>query len=109
MRALSIVFAILLIYGCLDKKDDDGGGDGGVASCDGMCAHFMDLECLEGEPFYDSDKPGPVGEPNTTCVEFCESQMALGVNLNTACAAQAPSCEEIEAYRAMTSCAGDAG
>jgi len=69
-----------------------------------MCSHFRELECDEGEDFYDSDRPGPVGTPNTTCEEFCESQMALGVDLNTACAAKSPTCEDIEAYRSMMSC-----
>lgn len=111
MRTI-LILGLLLSIGCPESNDDtmdastvDASTDGAMLTpCGAMCAHFMDLDCEEGKPFYDSDKPGPVGEPNTTCVEFCDSQMALGVDLNTACAAKAPTCAEIETYRMMMNC-----
>jgi len=110
--ACALLFALTLLQGCPDPSGDPDAAvdasvlpDGAVDSpCGRMCSHFRGLECAEGEDFYDSDKPGPVDVPNTTCEEFCETQMDLGVDLNTTCATKAPTCEEIEAYRAMMDC-----
>jgi len=105
MRVLLLLLTSILVFGCPKSKDDPADTDGGDATpCERMCTHFRALECAEGDDFYDSDVSGPVGVPNTTCEEFCESQMTLGVDLNVECAAKAPTCEEIEAYRAMQSC-----
>lgn len=102
-----LALVALCLYGChhngstKDTPKEDGGPD---SPCGRMCQHFRDLECEEGKSIYDSDLPGPVGEPNLTCEMFCRSQTNLGVDLNPECSAKAPTCEEIEAYRAMMSC-----
>jgi hypothetical protein len=114
MRSLILIF-VVMICGCdplndpemdpemMDAGRMDAGMDGSIDTpCGRMCGHFRTLGCDEALPFYDSDKPGPVDEPNTTCEEFCESQMDLGVDLNTECSLKAPTCNDIEAWRAMT-------
>lgn len=69
--------------------------------CGKMCKHIgpEGLKCEEGEPVYDSDKPGPVGVPNTSCEEFCKMSQALGMPLNPRCVSLAPTCDAIEDFR----------
>lgn len=107
MTTRVLLLILTFAYGCNhnNSKKDTGPEDASLSTpCSRMCRHFRELKCDEGNPIYDSDAPGPVGVPNTTCEMFCTSQMDLGVNLNTECAIKAPTCEEIEAYRAMTVC-----
>lgn len=112
MRVVLFLLVVVFVIGCrhsTSAKDasipEAGTSDGALDTpCGRMCHHFRVLKCDEGEDFYDSDVPGPVNVPNTTCESFCESQMKLGVDLNTACVTKTPTCEEIEVYRAMMSC-----
>lgn len=69
--------------------------------CGAMCKHIgpEGLKCEEGEPVYDSDKPGPVGQPNTSCEEFCTTSQVRGAFMNPRCVVLAPSCDAIEPYR----------
>lgn len=69
--------------------------------CERMCQHIgpMGLKCEEGEPVYDSDKPGPKDVPNETCAEFCKTSQGLGAFLNPRCVMLVPSCDQIEVYR----------
>ena len=68
-----------------------------------MCDHLRSLHCAEGQPVYDSDRPGPVGVPNETCEEFCQQEEQNGINLNTLCLSQVPTCDQIEEWR-LKSC-----
>jgi len=73
-----------------------------LTECEAMCDHIGPTEegglgCPEGEPVYDSDLPGPVGEPNQSCEDFCVQQEANGVSLNPECVAKVESCGQIEA------------
>jgi hypothetical protein len=72
-----------------------------TASCAAMCDHIgpKGLNCAEGKDVYDSDKPGPVGVPNSTCAQFCQYEQDNGIFVNPKCVAQVPSCEEIEQWR----------
>ena len=67
--------------------------------CAQMCATLENLGCEEGEPLYDSDLPGPRGEPNQTCTGFCEKQMANGLDLKPLCVAKVTSCDLVEPAR----------
>jgi hypothetical protein len=73
--------------------------------CASMCQHIGPVDagglgCEEGEPLYDSTKPGPLGVPNETCTEFCQHQQANGVFINPRCVMTVTSCSQIEAARA---------
>lgn len=72
-----------------------------TGSCVAMCEHIgpSGLNCEEGGPVYNSDLPGPEGEPNQSCVDACEEWQANGIPVNPDCVAKSPNCEEIEAYR----------
>lgn len=69
--------------------------------CGAVCKHIgpEGLNCEEGQPVYDSDKPGPKGVPNESCEEFCALQQNNGVVLNPKCLLLVKSCDEIEAAR----------
>lgn len=67
--------------------------------CPAMCVHLRAIHCEEGLPFYDSDQPGPLDVPNTTCEVFCQTQQKNGVFVNPRCVILAPACGEIEAWR----------
>lgn len=72
--------------------------------CEPMCKHIGPLTqgglgCEEGYPVYDSDKPGPKGVPNKTCVDFCTEQQANGVFVNPKCVMGVKRCEDIESAR----------
>ena len=75
--------------------------------CAAACQHIGPVDaggigCEEGEPLYDSNKPGPEGVPNETCTEFCEHQQGQGVFVNPRCLMQITSCDQIESARAKT-------
>lgn len=63
-----------------------------------MCDHIgpEGLGCPEGEPVYDSDLPGPRGEPNQSCEDFCLKQEENGLGLNPECVAQVESCDQVD-------------
>jgi hypothetical protein len=67
--------------------------------CPQMCDHLRRLKCEESTDFYDNDKPGPKGVPNSTCEEFCSGQQDKGVFVNPRCVAKVPDCASIETYR----------
>jgi hypothetical protein len=73
-------------------------------ACDAMCQHLgpSGLNCPEGQPFYDSAKPGPKGVPNSTCLEFCRYEQDNGIFVNPKCVARAPTCKDIETWRQKT-------
>ena len=73
--------------------------------CEAMCQHIGPkaqggLGCEEGNPVYDSDKPGPKDVPNESCVEFCKETQDSGVSFNPRCILQVKSCDQIESARA---------
>jgi hypothetical protein len=73
--------------------------------CVQMCDHIGPKEkgglgCEEGDPVYDSDKPGPKDVPNETCEEFCKITQNNGVSMNPRCVALVESCDQIEEARA---------
>lgn len=75
--------------------------------CAEMCQHIGPadaggLGCPEGDPLYDSTKPGPAGVPNESCADFCAHQQANGVPINPRCVMQVTSCDQIEAARQKT-------
>lgn len=72
-----------------------------TALCAAMCAHIgpKGLNCEEGQPVYDSDKPGPTDVPNVTCEDFCKDQQANGVFINPRCVMKVSACSEIEVAR----------
>jgi hypothetical protein len=69
--------------------------------CGSMCQHLgpNGLNCEEGMSVYDSDKPGPKDEPNTSCEEFCKTSQMRGYFLNPRCLILVPSCNRIEEFR----------
>jgi hypothetical protein len=75
--------------------------------CGPMCKHIgpktaenpKGLGCPEGEPLYDSDRPGPVDVPNLDCETWCKEQQAKGVFINPRCVMQVKTCDEIEPAR----------
>jgi hypothetical protein len=104
MRYLICLFCFLLVT-ChqnqvikpVPKPDSD--------LCDQMCQHIGPkdkggLGCEEGEPVYDSDKPGPKDIPNETCEEFCRMTQENGISLNPRCLRLVESCDQIEDARA---------
>lgn len=105
MKYLSLCF-IFLTYTChtdqvvnpTPKPDGD--------LCLQMCQHIGPkdkggLGCEEGNPVYDSDKPGPKDVPNESCEEFCKDKERNGIDMNPKCLIKVPSCDQIENYRAM--------
>ncbi len=75
--------------------------------CDAMCKHIGPksqggLGCEEGNPVYDSDRPGPAGVPNKTCTDFCVEQQNNGVFINPRCVMKVKSCDEVEMARLKT-------
>lgn len=104
MRAIPLVFAVLL-SACPGPQPiptpvpAPGGSD-----CAAMCAHIgpTGLNCPEGQSIYDNSLPGAAGVPNETCTDFCTKQTQNGVFINPACVAQVTSCAGIEAARQKT-------
>lgn len=77
-------------------------------ACVTMCARIgpSGLNCPEGADVYDSSQP-PLpghkpGDPNITCLEFCNQEQANGVWLNPKCVAKVAKCSDIEAARKNT-------
>lgn len=72
-----------------------------TAFCGDMCKHIgpKGLRCEEGDPLYDSDRPGPVNVPNMTCEEFCVLSQERGAFFNPRCVLKVKSCAEIEPAR----------
>lgn len=73
--------------------------------CVAMCQHIGPkvqggLGCEEGNPVYDSDKPGPKDVPNESCREFCKITQDSGISMNPRCVLQVQSCDQIESARA---------
>ena len=99
MRSI-LIFLVFLGFAC-NPKDVRPGPQPGKADCAQMCKHLGpdNLNCEEGEPYYDSDLPGTPGVPNATCTHFCESQMDKGIDLHPECVLTATSCEEVEVER----------
>jgi hypothetical protein len=107
MRFLSLLFIFLV--GCCQTpiinpspKPDAG------SLCAQMCQHIGPKEkgglgCEEGNPVYDSDKPGPKDVPNETCEEFCNDKVKNKIDMNPKCLVKVPSCDKIEEYRAKNS------
>lgn len=101
MRYLLSLLGLLLV-GCpqkgpVPKPDSD--------LCSKMCQHIGSkdkggLGCDEGEPVYDSDKPGPKDVPNESCEEFCKKTQENGVSMNPRCVFLIEYCDQIETYRA---------
>lgn len=69
--------------------------------CGRACKHLQDLGCEEARDVYDSDLPGPVDVPNTTCESFCKMSQERGAFLNPRCLLLVPKCDQIERYRNM--------
>lgn len=67
--------------------------------CGKACHHLQALKCEEAQDVYDSDIPGPVDVPNTTCESFCKVSQERGAFLNPRCLLLVPSCDKIEVYR----------
>jgi hypothetical protein len=67
--------------------------------CPAMCAHFRELKCAEGEDYYDNDKPGPKGVPNSKCEDFCTQQQTNGIFVHPRCLLRVPTCNLIESWR----------
>jgi hypothetical protein len=65
-----------------------------------MCKQLRKLGCEEGQPVYDSDRPGPADVPNTTCEQFCVTAQERGAMINPVCVSKAPTCDAVETYRA---------
>ncbi len=106
MKRLILLLSTLFWLGCPPQPDapsprPDPATDSEL--CGAMCDHIgpKGLKCEEGEPLYDSDLPGPVGEPNETCEAFCVKQQDAGAFLNPRCVMQAPTCDTIEHFRQM--------
>lgn len=71
------------------------------AFCGDMCVHIGPggLNCPEGQPVYDSALPGPAGQPNESCTQFCQVQEQNGVFINPKCVMLVTICSGIEAAR----------
>ena len=72
--------------------------------CSAMCQHIGPaaqggLGCEEGNPVYDSDKPGPNGVPNESSPEFCKLTQDSGISMNPRCVLRVQSCDQIEFAR----------
>jgi len=72
--------------------------------CAAMCQHIGPktqggLGCEEGNPVYDSDKPGPKDVPNESCPEFCKLTQDSGISMNPRCVLLVENCDQIEAAR----------
>jgi hypothetical protein len=72
--------------------------------CFQMCQHIGPKEkgglgCEEGNPVYDSDKPGPKDVPNESCEEFCKITQNNGVSINPKCILLVKTCDQIEFAR----------
>jgi hypothetical protein len=103
MRRNLLLLALLAFLGCKPTVTPPPDTD----LCAAMCQHIGPadaggLGCAEGEPLYDSTKPGDAGVPNESCTEFCQHQQANGVFVNPRCVMQVTSCDQIEAARAKT-------
>jgi hypothetical protein len=106
MRPHPLLFAPLVLLGCPHAVTPPVDTD----LCPAMCQHIGSvleggLGCAEGQPVYDSTKPGEAGVPNESCTEFCQHQQANGVSINPRCVMQVTSCDQIEAARAKN-CSG---
>lgn len=101
MRLLPLL-ALSLVLGCKPTREAPSPNPPvppDTNLCGPMCVHLREIHCEEGQPFYDSDKPGPLDVPNTSCEEFCTSQQMAGVYVNPKCVAKVPACPDIEAWR----------
>ncbi len=95
--ATSLLF--LLAAHCSDPQSPSPQDVKDTELCGPMCEHLRGLGCAEGEDYYDSDKPGEVGVPNSTCEYYCTSQQEKGIFINPRCVMTVPSCDVIEEYR----------
>jgi hypothetical protein len=77
-------------------------------ACTLMCARIgpTGLNCPEGADVYDSSQPPlpghKLGDPNISCVEFCQQEQTNGLWLNPKCVAKVAKCADIEAARKNT-------
>jgi hypothetical protein len=100
----SIIFTLCLL-GCACNKNivnPTPKPDSDV--CAAMCQHIGPktqggLGCEEGNPVYDSDKPGPKDVPNESCQEFCKLTQDSGISMNPRCVVMVKDCDQIETYR----------
>lgn len=105
MKHSSILLVVVLLLACPGARRDPVTPtplSTDYENCTAMCDHLATLGCEEGKSVYDSDRPGPQGEPNTTCAEFCITSQQRGADLYPFCVAKAPSCELIESYRVQS-------
>lgn len=107
--------AALTLVGCPPKEPRIPGppplDPTGTEYCAEMCDVIgpQGLKCEEGEDVYNNDLPGPEGEPNQSCTEWCEEQQARGFYVNPKCVRLVTVCEDIESARQKdeSECEGD--
>jgi len=107
MRALFVALFALVLFGCPVKRDPASPNPLPVPDselCGPMCQHIGPaaqggLGCVEGEPLYNSDLPGPRDVPNQSCEQWCQEQQGKGVFINPRCVMQVKACAEIEPSR----------
>jgi len=102
MRTTTLVL-LSLLWGCTPTPKQPPSPNPAVVPdselCGSMCDHLSALGCEEGQPLYDSDRPGKQGVPNMTCKEFCEEQQVRGTFINPRCVLKVQHCSEIEPSR----------
>jgi hypothetical protein len=104
MKRAILLLSLLVAAGCRQEKDPEipappPAPASDPAFCAEACAQHEELGCEEGEPVYNSDLPGPAGEPNQSCEEWCVEMQERGSALNPACTRLVSSCDQIEEYR----------
>jgi hypothetical protein len=104
MKYITICFC-LLMFACHQYQIANPNPQPDSEICAQMCDHIGPkdnggLGCEEGNPVYDSDKPGPKDVPNETCEEFCKITQNNGISMNPRCVALVDSCDQIESARA---------
>jgi hypothetical protein len=103
LKSALVLFAAITI-GCLHDREAPSPNPTPVPDtnlCGQMCQHLgpQGLKCQEGNPVYDSDKPGSKDVPNESCEEFCKLGQDRGYFLNPRCLITVPSCDKIESFR----------
>lgn len=103
MRTVFALLTLLVLGACpiqgsnhpgprpIDPPDSD--------MCSMMCEHLAGLGCEEGKPVYNSDLPGPEGQPNQSCEDNCEELQDRGYFFNPKCVGEVTQCSQIEDYR----------
>ncbi len=107
IRILLALLAFFTFASCVRGADAPGPSPIVVPDtdeCKAMCDHLGrgGLNCEEGLPVYNSDRPGPKDVPNESCEEFCRDTQAMGVFLNPRCLKSVPTCGQIEEWRKKT-------